>query len=80
MVHLSGIGPVDANAVSSVDVELELQFEHDSDWSELGEGDAGEDPDSNSEGYYGNDYPEVLEGSLVHEHTLSASSLLSLDR
>lgn len=57
VVHLSGIGPVDENAGGMADVEL--QFEHDSDWSELGDGDAGEDPDSNSEGFYGNDYPEV---------------------
>lgn len=55
---MSGIGPVDADAVGGVDAGLELQFEHDSDWSDLGE-DAGEDPDSNSEGHYGNDYPDV---------------------
>lgn len=57
MVRLSGIGPVDENAVWTTGVEL--RFEHDSDWSELGDGEAGEDPDSNSEGFYGNDYPEV---------------------
>ena len=58
VVRLSGIGPVDENAVGTT-ADLELEFEHDSDWSELGDGDDGEDPDSNSEGYYRNDYPEV---------------------
>lgn len=58
VVCLSGIGPVDENAVGTM-ADVELEFEHDSDWSELGDGDDGEDPDSNSEGYYGNDYPEV---------------------
>lgn len=58
VVCLSGIGPVDENAVGTT-ADVELEFEHDSDWSELGDGDDGEDPDSNSEGYYGNDYPEV---------------------
>lgn len=59
-MRLSGIGPVDANAVGTVGaVGLELKFEHDSDWSELGNKDVGDDPDSNSEGYYGNDYPEA---------------------
>lgn len=56
VVCLSGIGPVDENAVWTTGIEL--KFEHDSDWSELGDGDAGEDPDSNSEGFHGNDYPE----------------------
>lgn len=60
VVRLSGIGPVDATVVGAAGVaELELEFEHDSDWSALGDGENGEDPDSNSEGYYGNDYPEV---------------------
>lgn len=60
VVHLSGIGPVDATALGAVGAAgLELEFEHDSDWSALGDGENGEDPDSNSEGYYGNDYPEV---------------------
>lgn len=58
MVRLSGIGPVDENATVEA-AGVELEFEHDSDWSELGDSDAGEDADSNSEGYYGNDYPEV---------------------
>lgn len=59
VVRLSGIGPIDANAMGvTIVAGLELEFEHDSDWSGLGEDD-GEDPDSNSEGYYGNDYPEV---------------------
>lgn len=58
VVRLSGIGPVDENAVGTT-ADVELEFEHDSDWSDLGDGDDGEDPDSNSEGYYGNDYPEV---------------------
>eukprot|EP00903_Cladosiphon_okamuranus_P009330 g8898.t2 len=57
VVRLSGIGPVDESAVGMM-ADVELEFEHDSDWSELGEGDDGEDTDSNSEGYYGNDYPE----------------------
>lgn len=58
VICLSGIGPVDENAVGTT-ADVELVFEHDSDWSELDDGDDGEDPDSNSEGYYGNDYPEV---------------------
>lgn len=58
VVRLSGIGPVDENAIGTT-ADVELEFEHESDWSELGDGDDGEDPDSNSEGYYGNDYPEV---------------------
>ena len=58
VVRLSGIGPVDENAVGTM-ADVELEFAHDSDWSDLGDGDDGEDPDSNSEGYYGNDYPEV---------------------
>lgn len=57
VVRLSGIGPVDENAIWTTGIEL--KFEHDSDWSELGDGDEGDDPDSNSEGFYGNDYPEV---------------------
>lgn len=64
MVRLSGIGPVDENAVWTTGIEL--KFEHDSDWSELGDGDEGEDPDSNSEGFYGNDYPEVGGQSEAH--------------
>lgn len=61
VVRLSGIGPVDENAVGTMAAGVELEFEHDSDWSGLGEeDDDGEDPDSNSEGYYGNDYPEVM--------------------
>lgn len=74
MVHISGIGPVEANAVGSVDEGLELEFEHDSDWSGLGDGDPGEDPDSNSEGYYGNDYPEVIaspESKLIGVYSLT---------
>ncbi|CAM9261899.1 unnamed protein product, partial [Hapterophycus canaliculatus] len=57
VVRLSGIGPVDENAVGAT-LDVELEFEYDSDRSELGDGEEGEDPDSNSEGYYGNDYPE----------------------
>ncbi|CAM9969161.1 unnamed protein product [Scytosiphon promiscuus] len=57
VVRLSGIGPVDENAVGATP-DVELEFEYDSDRSELGDGEEGEDPDSNSEGYYGNDYPE----------------------
>lgn len=59
-MRLSGIGPIDESAVGTM-ADVELEFEHDSDWSELGEVENGEDPDSNSEGYYGNDYPEVKE-------------------
>lgn len=58
LVRLSGIGPVDEGALGTT-ADVELEFAHDSDWSDLGDGDDGEDPDSNSEGYYGNDYPEV---------------------
>lgn len=58
VVRLSGIGPVDVNAVGTT-AGMDLKFEHDSDWSELDDEDGGEDPDSNSEGFYGNDYPEV---------------------
>ncbi len=58
VVRLSGIGPVDEDAIGTT-ADVELKFAHDSDWSDLGDGDDGEDPDSNSEGYYGNDYPEV---------------------
>lgn len=61
VVRLSGIGPVDESVVGAVG--MELIFEHDSEWSELGNSDAGEDPDSNSEGFYGNDYPEVMRQS-----------------
>lgn len=57
VVHLSGIGPIDENAADTMG--LELTFEHDCDWSELGDDDLGDEPDPNSEGYYANDYPEV---------------------
>lgn len=67
MVLLSGIGPVDLNAVGTT-AGMDLKFEHDSDWSELGDKDGGEDPDSNSEGFYGNDYPEVR-ASNIGDHS-----------
>lgn len=57
VVHLSGIGPIDENAADTMG--LEITFERDCDWSELGNDDLGDEPDSNSEGYYANDYPEV---------------------
>ena len=50
---------------------LELTFENISDWSEPDD-DAGEDPDSNSEGFFANDYPEVC-------NDFSLKSKVSLD-
>lgn len=73
VVRLSGIGPVDENAVWTTP-DVELDFEYDSDRSELGEGEEGEDPDSNSEGYYGNDYPEVRCESLGGQSVRGSTS------
>lgn len=78
-MRLSGIGPVDENAVGTMAAGVELEFEHDSDWSGLGEEGDGEDPDSNSEGYYGNDYPEVMRAhnGMTRMHRLVVACLFT---
>jgi len=48
VVRVDGLGYVEGQN------ELQLVFEDDSDWSEKGD----EEEDSNSEGYYANDYPD----------------------
>lgn len=45
-----------------------MVFEYDSDWSDLGDD---EDPDSNDERYFGNDYPEEEELNSDGEYTMS---------
>jgi hypothetical protein len=50
----------DALTGDLVDVDItDEQFHYDSDWSDLGDD---EDPDSNDERYFGNDYPDEDEG------------------
>jgi hypothetical protein len=52
VVQVQGLGFVEGGAGAGA--EGELVFEEDSDWSECGD----EEPDSNDEDYYANDYPE----------------------
>jgi hypothetical protein len=58
LVSLQGIGAAKEATDDSALENLELRFDHDSDWSNLSDGGEDDDEDSNDEQFYRNDYPD----------------------